>query len=61
MFYRDSLVTLSYFPKRGDTRSSASYESLIRVPRTGHSDECITHVVVAKQLSRERCLSDVIR
>ncbi|KAK2157858.1 hypothetical protein NP493_1847g00032 [Ridgeia piscesae] len=39
----------------------SSYESLVLVPRTSHSYEYMTHVVVAKQSSRESCASDVIR
>ena len=46
--------------KGGVTRTSASYESLVRVPRTSHSYENMSHVVVAKQSSRESCVNDVI-
>ena len=41
MFHRDSFVTLSYFPKGGDTRTSATYESLVRVHDTRSRDETI--------------------
>ena len=47
--------------KGGVARTSASYESLGRVPRTRHSDENMPHVVVAKQSSRESCVNYVIR
>ena len=47
--------------KGGVTRTSASYEALVRVPRTRHSYENMSHVVVAKQSSRESCVNDVIR
>ena len=41
MFHRDSCVTLSYFLKGDDTRTSASYESLVRVHDTRSRSETI--------------------
>ena len=44
------IVAMYVLKRKGDdTRTSGSYESLVRV-----------HVVVAKQSSRESCVNDVI-
>ena len=53
--------TINELLLRQPLRGCRTYESLVRVPRTGHSYENMPHVVVAKQSSRESCVNDVIR